>query len=179
MRIMLDPGHSGTIEPGACAHGLKEADIVLSVARLLRDKLTGHEVMLTRDDDVDDDYLSWRAELANDWGADIFISLHCNAFADPAAHGAECWIAKNHSDDSERLAYCILNRLVNQMDLADRGVKQQNFTVLTATDCPAVLVELAFITNPAEAGMLLNMQEEFAQAIADGIEEGTQCVGEI
>lgn len=169
MKIMIDPGHSGPIEPGACAHGLKEADIVLSVARLLRDKLTGHEVMLTRDGDVDNDWLMWRAKMANEWGADIFISLHCNAFSDPAAHGAECWIAKQHSDDSERLAYCILNRLVNKMDLADRGVKTENFTVLTATDMPAVLVELAFITNPAEAGMLANYQDEFAQAIADGV----------
>ena len=90
MRIAIDPGHSGPIEPGACAHGLKECDIVLSVARLLKDKLTGHEVMLTRDGDVDNDELSWRAYESNQWGADIFISLHCNAFGDPAAHGAEC-----------------------------------------------------------------------------------------
>ena len=169
MKIMLDPGHSGKIEPGACANGLCEADITLSVARKLRDKLSDHEIMLTRDGDVDNDYLTWRAEMANDWGADIFVSIHCNAFADPSAHGVEVWKARNRSANSDILAADILNRLVTNMDLANRGVKQENFTVLTATDMPAVLVELAFITNPVEAGMLLNQQDDFAQALYDGI----------
>lgn len=171
MRIAIDPGHSGPIEPGAYAHGLRECDIVLSVARLLRDKLRDHEVLLTRDGDVDNDELSCRATMANDWGADIFISIHCNAFSDPAAHGAECWMAHGASDNSERLAGLILDRLVIDLELVDRGVKKSNFTVLTATDCPAVLVELAFITNPVEAGMLSGMQNEFAQAIADAVED--------
>jgi len=171
MKICIDAGHSGPVEPGACGNGLRESDITLSVSKLLKDKLTaaGHDVLLTRNGDVNNDYLTWRAEFANDWGADIFISIHCNAFGEPSAHGAECWIAQRHSDNSERLAHCILDRLANQMDLADRGVKQSNFTVLTATDMPAVLVELAFISNPVEAGMLANNQDDFAQAITDGV----------
>ena len=91
MKICIDPGHSGPIEPGACAGGVTEADINLQVAKIAARILMsrGHEVKLTREKDIDNDDLLWRAEVAWQFRADIFISLHCNAAASPAAHGTE------------------------------------------------------------------------------------------
>ena len=83
MKICIDPGHSGPFEPGACAGGFTEAALVMAIARFLEQELLlrGHEVRLTRDGPVADDELGWRAELANRWGADLYISIHCNSAA--------------------------------------------------------------------------------------------------
>ena len=93
LKIVLDPGHSGPAEPGACAGGVSEASIVLEIARrtdcLLQQ--AGYEVRLTRDGDIDSDELMWRAQIANRWGAELFLSIHTNSFPDPAAHGTEVW----------------------------------------------------------------------------------------
>jgi len=66
MKICIDPGHSGPIEPGACAGGVTEAEVNLQIAKLLAKILekAGHKVMLTREDDIEDDSLSWRCEAA-------------------------------------------------------------------------------------------------------------------
>ena len=84
MRVVVDPGHAGrNIDPGAvnATTGLQEADVALSVSRLVEKYLlaVGYEVKLTRNDweQAKTDDLSYRTTLANDWGADIFISLHC------------------------------------------------------------------------------------------------------
>lgn len=77
--IVIDPGHGGK-DPGALGKKSQEKDIVLSVAKLLKKKLTkeGFNVKLTREKDVFIE-LSERANLANKWDGDLFISLHCNA----------------------------------------------------------------------------------------------------
>ena len=172
LKIMLDPGHSGPCEPGACAGDVTEAAVVLAIARLTATQLRerGHTVRLTRDGDIDDDSLRWRAELANDWGADLFLSIHANSFADPAAHGTEVWHFPG-SRSGIRLARCIQHAIVRRLHTADRGVKPAAFTVLSSTDCPAVLVETAFLSNPADRTLLTNpaRQADFATAIAAAI----------
>jgi len=77
--IVIDPGHGGK-DPGALGKKSKEKDIVLKVALLLQKKLKkeGFNVKLTRDKDVFVQ-LGERANLANQWDGDLFISLHCNA----------------------------------------------------------------------------------------------------
>ena len=64
MKICIDPGHSGPCEPGACAGGVTEANINLQVAKIAARILAsrGHEVKLTREKDIDNDDLLWRAE---------------------------------------------------------------------------------------------------------------------
>ena len=172
MKIMLDPGHSGPSEPGACAGNVTEADVVLTIARLAAARLReyGHTVRLTRDSDIEDDGLRWRAELANEWGADLFLSLHANSFADPAAHGTEVWYFPG-SRSGIRLARRLQQMIVRRLRTADRGVKPAAFTVLAATDCPAVLVETAFLSNAADRALLTDpvRQADFAAAIAAAI----------
>ena len=174
MKIVIDPGHSGPYEPGACAAGLTEADLVLSIARRLRRRLlaAGHEVKLTRCGDIDDDGLSWRAELANDWGADLFLSIHANSAVSASAHGTEVY----HYPDSvpgERLARAIQSRIVSRLHTSDRGVKTARYQVLWETDCTAILIETAFISNSSDRALLTGpvSQEEIAIAIAEGISE--------
>ena len=172
VKIMLDPGHSGPCEPGACAGDVTEAAVVLAIARLAAVRLRerGHTVHLTRDADIEDDGLRWRAELANDWGADLFLSLHANSFADPAAHGTEVWYFPG-SRRGIRLARRIQRAIVRRLHTADRGVKSAAFTVLAATNCPAVLVETAFLSNAADRALLTASprQADFAAAIAAAI----------
>ena len=174
MKIAIDPGHSGPYEPGACADGATEAAVVMDIADRLGRALqaNGDEVMLTRVGDIDDAGLIWRAEIANLWGADLFLSLHANSFTDPAAHGTEVW----HFPDSRsgiRLARAVQRQIVRKLHTADRGVRPGTFTVLSATDCPAVLVETAFLSNPVDRVLLTSpaFQGLFAAAIAAGIQE--------
>ena len=104
MRVVIDPGHAGrNIDPGAVnkTTGLQEADISLSVSRLVEKYLlaVGYEVKLTRTDfeQVETDDLSYRTTLANDWGADIFISLHCNSATNQKAKGYEVWTSPGNT----------------------------------------------------------------------------------
>ena len=87
MFIFLDPGHSGPAEPGACFHNLHEADLTLALALQTAAALRqgGASVCLTRTEDITDDGLTWRAELANAAGCDAFLSIHCNAAEDDTA----------------------------------------------------------------------------------------------
>jgi len=174
MKIAIDPGHSGPYEPGACAEGVTEAQVALAIAERTERILTkaGQEVLLTRIGDIKDDSLLWRAEVANLWGASLFVSLHANSFTDPAAHGTEVWHYSG-SSGGIRLARSIQSKIVRRLHTADRGVKPAEFTVLSATDCPAVLIETAFLSNPVDRTLLTSpqFQEQFAVAIAEGIEE--------
>lgn len=77
--IVIDPGHGGK-DSGALGKKAQEKDIVLAVAKLLKKELEkeGFNVKLTRDKDVFIE-LGQRANLANKWDGDLFLSLHCNA----------------------------------------------------------------------------------------------------
>lgn len=173
MKICLDPGHSGPIEPGACDAGFTEAVLNLSLSQqighVLLDK--GHEVIYTREDNIEDTGLTFRAALANESYSDLFISIHCNAATNPAAHGIEtfCYIGAN---EGRKLAEKIQENLAALEYTINRGVKEANFAVLRLTDMPAVLIECGFITSEIDREYLTsrNCQEQFAIAVALGIE---------
>jgi N-acetylmuramoyl-L-alanine amidase len=167
MKIVIDPGHSGPREPGACAGGVRECDVVLAIAKLLAEQLydTGYEPLLTRTGDIDSDGLAFRADLANANGADVFISIHANSVANPAAHGTEVYHYPG-SARGRRLASLLQSRLVAELGTADRGVKEANFQVLRETDCPAALVEVAFISSEADRRLLTGYAGQLAAAVA-------------
>ena len=167
MKIVIDPGHSGPVEPGACAGGARECDVALAIAKLLAELLAenGHEALLTRTGDIDHDGLAFRAELANVNEADVFVSIHANSAANPAAHGTEVYHYPG-SAPGKRLAACLQARLAAELGTADRGVKAANFQVLRETDCPAALVETAFISNEADRRLLTGYAGQLAAAVA-------------
>lgn len=185
MRVIIDPGHAGgNIDPGAVhvATGLQEADVALVISRLTASYLidVGYEVKLTRTDweQAESDDLSYRTTLANDWGADIFISLHCNSVANSIAKGYEVWTSPGNTL-GDKLATCIYKQIaaefpdrVGRTDYADGDAdKESRFYVLVHTDAPACLVEMAFISNDEEAALLANesWQDRYARAIARGV----------
>ena len=174
MKICIDPGHSGLIEPGACAGGCREADIVMGICRIIAQllKKRGHVVTLTRTGDIEDDGLTWRAEKAEEVDADIFVSIHCNSAGNLQAHGTETWYYST-SNAGKALARCIQKAVVAAADTIDRGIKPTiGFTVLRKTPCPAVLVELAFISNTEDRKELtdLLLRRQFAVGVVEGIE---------
>ena len=172
MKIVIDPGHSGACEPGACADGVTEAAVVLAIGEKLSQLLlaAGHAVLMTRSGDCPLTGLKWRAQLANCWRADLFISIHANSFDDPAAHGTEVY----HFPGSRyglTLARLIQAELVRRLGTADRRAKPARYSVLTETECPAVLVEVAFLSNPAERRLLTDpdSQQQIAMAIVAAV----------
>jgi N-acetylmuramoyl-L-alanine amidase len=173
MKICLDPGHSGKIEPGACAGGVTEAAINLEVAKIAGRMLEkfGHQVLLTRTGEVENNWLTWRCEAAWAFDADIFVSIHCNASEDESASGTEAFYFPG-SETGHALACCIQTELVALCHTVDRKVKTNDeWTVLLETAMPAVLVELAFLTNEAERAKLTSDmgKRQFAEGIVKGI----------
>ena len=165
MKIFINPGHGGN-DCGAVGNGLKERDVVLNIGKRVENYLraVGYDVKLFQYDGL--------AEIcadANAFGADLFVSIHCNA-ATGKAQGTETYHFYG-SNDSRRLAVLIQRQIVNSIAVANRGVKEAGFYVLANTDMPAVLVETAFIDNPQDAALLKEREDDFAKAIARGISD--------
>lgn len=171
MKIMLDAGHGGT-NPGAIGPGgLEEAyvnlDVVLRLGRILTNR--GFEVNYTRVEDVNVS-LAERAALANEWGADYFVSVHCNSNVNPDIKGTATYYYKDGTV-AQALAQVVNDALSEQIGTRNIGIFQANFAVLRRTRMPAILVELAFISNPEEEALLSmdTFRENCAIGIANGL----------
>ena len=170
--IAIDPGHGGS-EPGAVGpQGTTEKEVNLAVALKLREMLLsqGATVVMTRDKDVGVT-LTERARLANTAKADIFISIHANGFYLDTANGTETFYNPDNHPDSGLLGQHVHREMVAKVGLRDRGLKTATYTVLRETAMPSVLVEVAFLTNPAEEILLKDpaFQQKAAQGIAQGV----------
>lgn len=173
--IVLDPGHSGSPDPGACGVFSKESTVAWKIACKVRDLLAfkwGLKVIMTKqsENDPTSDSLSSRYNKANDVGADLFVSIHLNAAENKTAKGTETFSAPG-SKRGAVLAAQIQKQLVACLGLTDRGLKTANYSVLTQTDMPAALTEVCFITNTGDENFInqeANM-DKAAAAIAQGI----------
>jgi N-acetylmuramoyl-L-alanine amidase len=176
-KICIDPGHGGTDRANRGPTGYIEADGVLDISLRLAAKLrAGHQVKLTRYKDMTLS-LAERAKIANEWGADIFISEHTNA-GPPAARGVEV-IHSIHGDSGQKLAQLIYNELV-AIGLPGRKVysrESQNhpgqdyYGVIRMAKMPAVIVESEFHTHPETEKLLKDptWREKIAEAQAKAI----------
>ena len=99
--VVLDAGHGGK-DPGALGKNSKEKDLALAVTmnfgKLIQDSLKDVKVIYTRTTDVFVE-LHKRAQIANDARADLFVSIHCNASLQTAAHGSESYVMGLHTND--------------------------------------------------------------------------------
>jgi N-acetylmuramoyl-L-alanine amidase len=203
--IVLDPGHGGIDNGTHAPSGEQEKDLVLRFATMLREKLdkTGkYRVAMTRADDTFVP-LNDRVRFARSQGAQLFVSIHCDALArgEGSADGATIYTASDKASDAEaqRLAD-VENRAdiiagVNLsaepddiadilIDLAQRETKtfstsfarlvatefksatrlhknplrSAGFRVLKAPDIPSVLIELGYVSNPADLKQLVSDQ---------------------
>lgn len=164
MRIMLNGGHFPGADPGAVGARVTEAEICRLLMELTAVRLRncGFEVLTLQSDD-----LEAVCEASNAFASDIFISVHCNAAQNRAAHGTEVYAM---SDAGSLLAEHIRGRLCEIDDLSDRGVKDGSWLyVLKATEAVAVLVETAFISNFDDETLLIDKPNEFAAAICEGV----------
>ena len=169
-RVVIDAGHGGK-EPGATWYNLKESDINLSIAKRAAARLSLQNVtsILTRNSD---EYLSIdaRPAKANAINADLFVSIHCNAFNE-TSHGTEVVTYLTPTAEDDRLSTAILNQLIKAIGTTNRGIKRQDIGVCRGAIMPSCLVECAFLSNPKEAELLASSegQEVIAEAIAKGI----------
>lgn len=169
--VCIDAGHGGK-DPGAESGGVQEKDIALTAALKVGALLKDCEVIYTRTEDV---YvgLSERALIANQAKADLFVSVHCNSVDDESAHGMEVYHHTHASEAAKRAAREIYDKLLPASGLRGRGIKAKDLAVLRETKMPAVLVELAFISNEFDRAKLTDSawQDDAAKAIANGIAE--------
>ncbi len=192
--VVLDPGHGGSDKGAVSPRNVQEKLLVMDVAKRIRSQLQarGLTVHLTRDNDH---YLSLseRTQKAARWNADLFVSLHADS-ASKSAKGAGTYILSlptcysTHSYGkgtpspkanpgnkfdlaNAALGYRIQQNMVKATRQTDRGVKRARFQVLKEAPCPAVLVEMAFITNPEEEALVIRASHraKIAEGIANGI----------
>jgi N-acetylmuramoyl-L-alanine amidase len=158
MKICLGAGHGGKDRGAIGPSGYTEADATLRLCHYIGRGLfdSHHEVIHIRTEDkfvsLDD-----RCDFANANGADLFLSIHCNAFSNPAAHGYEVYtsVGQTAADPiAERIFRSIgeaFPRLAPRFDKTDGDSdRESGFKVLVGTRMPAVLIETAFISNPLE-----------------------------
>lgn len=175
MKIMIDAGH-GYCTPGKrTPDGMKEFEFNRSVANLIRKKLEerGASIAFSHSD-TEDVPLDRRVWKANNWKADLFLSIHANAYGDSwnKANGIETFIHSSQPKQAETVAQAIQKRLIALTGRKNRGVKTANFYILRKTLMPAVLIEAGFMTNVEEAQLLQTdtYRELCAQAIIEAIE---------
>lgn len=170
--VVIDPGHGG-FDPGAVGpSGLTEKEVALdiskSIAQKLQDKVD--KIVLTRDSD---EFISLRerVEMANQLDASVFVSIHANASNREYSEGTETFISPANKAVSRRLAEIIHDELIDEIQLNDRGIKEDNFYVVKHTDMPSILVEVAFLSNPHEEALLSSsvFRRKTAGAISRGI----------
>lgn len=167
MKIFINPGHGGT-DPGAVSkNGTKESEIAAKVAEILaaRLKLNWYPVQVYQQ--KKSVYEVSKEE--NKSGATCFISIHCNAFTNSTANGTEVLYQK-YSIKGGKLAKIMQEQLIKATGLSNRGTKpREDLHVLNKTLAPAILIELAFITNKKEEKLLKEQPELFANAIWEAI----------
>jgi len=179
--VVIDPGHGGP-DPGAIGiSGIRETDVVLEVAKIVKNILSekGVKVRLTRKNEVDLD-LPPRVSLANRSDADIFVSIHANASRGKRrdVNGLETFYYRGWR--GRLLAKRIQKQIMRvSPGSPDRGVKQGRFYVIKNTKMPAVLVEIGFLTGRLDARRLEKTahRKRIAYAIAKGILEYLSKVG--
>jgi N-acetylmuramoyl-L-alanine amidase len=213
--VVIDPGHGGAEVGAKGPGGTLEKDVTLAIGRKLRAALTnglGIQAFLTRDKDQEV-ALDDRTAFANNYKADLFVSIHANASAARGARGSEVYFLSyqasdeesrrvamseggalpgrgaeagasgdlalilwdmaqaEHLEESSALATRINEELAEVTGSQGRGIKQAPFRVLVGAGMPAVLVEIAFISNAEEEKLLTSdaYQTKVATAIVRGI----------
>ncbi len=178
-KIYIDQGHNPEgINAGAEGFGYREQDITYAVGIYLRDILLEDGRFAVRNSRNTPEEslgtsnatsLAARVRGANEWGADYFISIHCNASENPAANGSEVYVYRQGSV-AAALAQQVLEAIVARLGTKNNGVRvNPSLYVLRRTRMPAILVELAYITNEEDVQKLVNDQYAFAYAIYDGL----------
>ena len=157
--ICLDAGH-GVETPGKRSPDgrLREYEFNRAIVARMKPVLEkmGHTVVVTCPNEKEVD-LNVRCNIANKAKAEIFISVHANAFGNDW-NDSDGWevLIRNKGGKSEKLAD-ILQQESKVLGLDNRGIKtRDDLAVLNGTHMPAVLIEFGFMTNKIEESKLLS-----------------------
>lgn len=170
--IVIDAGHGGK-DPGAVFSSVYEKSLNLDIAKRLKKLLTakGYEVIMTRTTDKFVE-LADRAEIANQKGADLFISIHNNSMPSGYSGVMTLYSARDINEEfsSKDLATAIQTRMVKTLGTKDIGARERdNLVVLNKTTMPAVIVEVGCMSDAKELKEL--KKATFRQKAAKGIYE--------
>lgn len=190
--IVIDPGHGGK-DQGTHGAGQLEKELCLRLATKLVNALRkeGYVVHLTRSGDATLT-LDQRSAILRRLKGDVFISLHANYVADRSVQGIETFLlppagtastyssgsrsrtvqsGNQHDKANARLAYDLQRGLLGTTRATDRGVKHANFAVLRGASCPAVLVEVGFLSHPQEGKNLGygSYQDKLVAGLVNGV----------
>lgn len=179
--IILDPGHGGMDGGCVAVNGVSEKGINLTIASEVRDILTslGYDVVMTRDKDTsihDKDVtgianqkksdMDNRLKIINSYEKAVAVSIHQNQFTDPQYSGAQMFYS-NSDPLSEQLAKTFQDRFVANIQPDNtREIKQvgDELFLLYYSDCPMVMAECGFLSNPEESERL--QSEEYQKQVA-------------
>lgn len=179
IRIYIDQGHNPYgFNAGAEGFGLREQDITYLVGAYLANIINADSrftaiTSRTSPDEIlgydTNSSLRTRTEQANQWGADYFLSIHTNANVNPAINGTEAYVYAVNTPSYE-LAVNIVNEIVRRLGTKNSGIyARPSLYVLRRTNMPAVLIELAYLSNEGDAALLADKPYEFAYAIYVGL----------
>ena len=180
--VVVDAGHGG-IDGGACGAGIVEKVVTLDVARRVAHALAadGWRVRMTRQGDTDVSQL-YESDLPTRHKRDLqnrldfvrltravgVISIHVNSSANSRDRGPLVFYDV-HSEAGRQLANAVQSALNRVADSTQRAVGRRNLFLIRHAPCPAVLVELGFLTNPSDAARLKDAHylQRMALALAD------------
>lgn len=179
IKIFIDQGHNPSgPNTGAEGFGLREQDVTYNVGTYLAELLQDDDRFEVRTSRTfpeeilgtsNSTSLARRVQLANEWPADYFLSIHANANVNSAINGTEMYVYQADSQ-AYYLAEHLLQAIVNEVGTKDNGVRvNPSLYVLRRTAMPAVLVELAYLTNAQDALKLRDDQYAFAVALYHGL----------
>jgi len=170
--VVLDPGHGGD-DSGTVAHGLSESEVTLDLARRIEGRLSaiGVTVLFTRSATTGPEDLL-RASMANEAGADVMLSLHCDSNDQSQASGVATffWGLERFgawSAVGEHLANLIQREIVSRTGLADCRSHPRGWQLLQRTQMPTVRIEAGYLSSPQDAARLAD--PAFLDTLAEAI----------
>ncbi len=169
--VVVDAGHGGKDPGAASVYGVNEKTITLAVARSLAAQLSrlGATVTLTRDSDRFVE-LDERAAIANRNNADLFVSIHADSSRNRRATGYTVYVCRDATGQSTQAA-SVIEQALRSCGFSSRGIRHADYRVLVKTRCPAILVEIGYLSNPSQARSLADwgMQQRLAESLAEGL----------
>jgi N-acetylmuramoyl-L-alanine amidase len=190
INVVIDPGHGG-IDPGVNGGGFREKDIVLDLAKKVKEMAPQYNinVIMTRENDhlpgnaasIKEGLMS-RIDIAEKAKADLFISLHVDATGiggSTGSSGFSIYVSRQDSNErsaqSKNLASYMMASLKNVVTIKEQILQriQHKILVLDETKCPSILIECGYITNPSDRSFITQSQnqETVAKAILNGVVE--------
>ena len=175
--LVLDAGHSLNTAGKETYKGskgvIKEWSMNDSVCRKIQSILKDFDVTIYRTDDATgktDISLSERVKRCNNYNADLFVSIHHNAFSNATATGTEVYMHANGTTEDKKLADLVAPKLAEKTGLKNRGSKKAAFAVLTCK-ATAILVEGGFMTTKKDYEVITtdSGQQAYAEAVSECI----------